>query len=333
MGGTTASAALIHRGELGPHPRIRVPRRHLDAGRFIKAGGYMLKVPTIDIAEVGAGAGSIAAHRRGRACCTSARSRPAPIPGRPATAWAAPSRPSPTPTSCSATCRRRLAGGALALDVDGGAARRSSATLGEPLGLSVEAAAQGIRAVANANMVRAIRAVTVERGLDPRDLTLLAFGGSGPVHACDLARDARHRRGCWSRRSPGVFTAVGMLAGDVEHHELRPLRGRLGRARRLRGRRRCASEMRAAATAALAAQGYAADAIDFADAIDLRLEGQDAALSIAASTPSTRAALAARVPRRLSRDLRLCADRRGRGGGAAAARRGAHRRRRSTSRR
>ena len=75
-------------------------------------------------------------------------------------------------------------------------------------------------------MVRAIRAVTVERGLDPRELTLLAFGGSGPVHACDLARTLGIARVVFPP-SPGVFTAMGMLAGNVEHHELRQAHSRL----------------------------------------------------------------------------------------------------------
>src|SRR6185295_10148470 len=80
-----------------------------------------------------------------------------------------------------------LAGGELRLD----AARARAAVargVGDPLGLDLDAAAHGIREVANASMARAIRAVTVERGRDPRDFTLVAFGGSGPVHAADVAR-------------------------------------------------------------------------------------------------------------------------------------------------
>ena len=170
-----------------------------------------------------------------------------------------------------------LAGGALALDLD--AARGAiDRALALPLGLSVEAAAEGIRAVANANMVRAIRAVTVERGLDPRDLALLAFGGSGPAHACDLAGTLGIARVIFPP-SPGVFTAMGMLAGAVEHHEVRPFRGRLEHLDYSEAAARRA-DMRAAAIAALASQGYSLDAIVFADAVDLRLEGQDAALSI-----------------------------------------------------
>jgi N-methylhydantoinase A len=127
-------------------------------------------------------------------------------------------------------------------------------------------------------MVRAIRAVTVERGLDPRELTLFAFGGSGPVHACDLARTLGIARVLFPP-APGVFTAMGMLAGQVEHHELRSAQAPLA-ALDPAAVEALRAEMRRAAVAALTAQGYDPATVSFADAIDLRLEGQDAALSI-----------------------------------------------------
>ncbi|MEO7156929.1 MAG: hydantoinase/oxoprolinase family protein, partial [Vicinamibacterales bacterium] len=109
-------------------------------------------------------------------------------------------------------------------------------------------------------------------------LTLMAFGGSGPVHACDLARTLGITRVLFPP-SPGVFTAMGMLAGEVEHHELRPVLVPLaGLDAALVGTLLAA--MRAAATRALVMQGYAAETIRFGDEIDLRLDGQDAALSI-----------------------------------------------------
>ena len=127
-------------------------------------------------------------------------------------------------------------------------------------------------------MARAIRAVTVERGLDPRDLTLLAFGGSGPVHACDVARSLDITRVLFPP-APGVFTAAGMLAGAVEHHERRYARGSLDQLSAS-----CVDvlreNMRAAATARLRSLGYDDATLLFSDTIDLRLEGQDAALSI-----------------------------------------------------
>ncbi len=276
MGGTTASAALIHRGELARTHEYEFRAGLSVPARFIKAGGYMMRVPTVDVAEVGNGAGSIAAIDAAGLLTVgpqSAGADPGPVCyGMGGSA--------PTVTDANAVLGFlpvTLAGGALALDLD--AARAAiDRVLARPLGLSVEAAALGVRVVANANMVRAIRAVTVERGLDPRDLALLAFGGSGPVHACDLAQILGIGRVIFPP-SPGVFTAMGMLAGAAEHHEVRPLRGRLGQLDpcAVAAHRR---DMRAAATVTLTAQRYPAEAIRFADAVDLRLEGQDAALSV-----------------------------------------------------
>jgi N-methylhydantoinase A len=276
MGGTTASAALIHRGELARTHEYEFRAGLSVPARFIKAGGYMMRVPTVDVAEVGSGAGSIAAIDAAGLLTfgpQSAGADPGPV------CYGA-GGVEPTVTDANVVLGLlppRLAGGSLALDVVAARAAIGRALAG-PLGLDVEAAALGVRAVANANMVRAIRAVTVERGLDPRELALLAFGGSGPAHACDLARTLEIGRVIFPP-SPGVFTAMGMLAGAVEHHEVRPLRGRLDRLDGCEVATRRA-EMRDAAAAALAAQGYPAETIVFAEAVDLRLEGQDAALAV-----------------------------------------------------
>ncbi len=276
MGGTTASAALIHRGVLSRTHEYEFRAGMSVPSRFIKAGGYMMRVPTVDVAEVGNGAGSIATIDAAGLLTVgplSAGADPGPV-----CYGLGGSRPTVTDANVVlGYLPPQLAGGSLKLDIE--AARDViGKTLGIPLGLSVEAAAYGIREIANANMVRAIRAVTVERGLDPRELTLLAFGGSGPVHACDLARTLGIARVVFPP-APGVFTAMGMLAGDVEHHELRSAQARLDRldpsqVTVLR------EEMRLAATAALVAQGYAATTVNFAEQIDLRLDGQDASLSI-----------------------------------------------------
>src|SRR6185312_4495220 len=119
----------------------------------------------------------------------------------------------------------------------------------------------------NANMVRAIRAVTVERGLDPRDLTLFAFGGSGPVHACDLARTLGITRVLFPP-GPGVFTATGMLAGSIEHHELRPV-ARMLEAVEPATIAALQAEMRSAALSVLIAQGYPEARLGFSFEIDL----------------------------------------------------------------
>ena len=276
MGGTTASAALIHRGVLARTHEYEFRAGMSVPSRFIKAGGYMMRVPTVDVAEVGNGAGSIAAIDPAGLLTVGPRSAgaaPGPVCyGRCGT--------QPTVTDANVVLGLlppRLAGGSLSLDIP--AARAAiDRQLAQPLGLAIEAAAYGIREIANANMVRAIRAVTVERGLDPRELTLLAFGGSGPVHAADLAQTLGITRVLFPP-SPGVFTAMGMLAGMVEHHELRALEGRLDRIDAAEVAA-LSAQMRQAAATQLTEEGYEAAAITFSFEIDLRLDGQDAALSI-----------------------------------------------------
>ena len=180
----------------------------------------MLKVPAIDIAEVGAGGGSLAGIDKGGllrvgpesagadagAGLLRARQRPADGDGRQRGAGA----------DQSARAGRRPARHRPALERAGDPdARRPSR-----LGSSLQEAAHGIRAVANAAMARAIRAVTVERGRDPRDLTLVAIGGNGGIHALDVARELGIRRVVVPPLS-GVFSAVGMLASDHRAHRPR----------------------------------------------------------------------------------------------------------------
>jgi N-methylhydantoinase A len=123
-------------------------------------------------------------------------------------------------------------------------------------------------------MARALRAVTVERGVDPRDLSLIAFGGSGPVHACDLGAALGMRRVVVPPLS-GVFTAVGMLESDVERPFVRAFPGDLemllsGAAVEI------LRELEAAARAALAAEGFDDGEVQLE--VDLRFEGQDSEL-------------------------------------------------------
>lgn len=276
MGGTTASAALVHRGVLSRTNEYEFRTGMSVPSRFIKAGGYMMRVPTIDVAEVGAGAGSIAAIDAAGLLTVGPLSAGAD-PG-PACYGLGGERPTVTDANIVlGLLPRVLAGGRVTLDV-AAASDAIDRLVGRPLALSTEAAAHGIRAVANANMVRAIRAVTVERGLDPRELTLMAFGGSGPVHACDVARSLGIGRVLFPP-APGVFTAMGMLAGTVEHHEIRACQCPLAELDEVTveglGR-----TMRISALAALSAQGYGASDVISSIEIDMRLQGQDAALAI-----------------------------------------------------
>src|SRR5262245_24783850 len=177
MGGTTAKASLVEAGQPTLTNEYEFREGISTSSRFIKAGGYMLKVPAIDIAEVGTGAGSIAWIDPGgllRVGPQSAGARPGP-----ASYGIGGTRPTITDANVVLGYLNpaHLAGGELPLRAD--LAREAiERDVGRPLGLGLIDAARGIRDVANASMARAIRAVTIERGRDPHDFTLVAFGGS-----------------------------------------------------------------------------------------------------------------------------------------------------------
>ncbi len=271
MGGTTASAALVHDGKLSRTNEYEFRAGISTPSRFIKAGGYMMRVPTVDVAEVGSGGGSIAWVDAGGLLNVG----PLSAGAEPGPACYAMGGEKPTVTDANVVLGllpETLAGGSLDLDVS--AARAAiGRDVAEPLGLSVEDAAIGIRDVANVNMARAIRAVTVERGVDPRDFTLLGFGGSGPVHACDLARVLNVGRVLFPPM-PGVFTAMGMLAGDVERYFIQAWPGYLRNADMAK-LSATMTDLAERAEATLKEEGYAASGITLDFEIDLRFEDQD----------------------------------------------------------
>lgn len=281
MGGTTASASLIHKGELSRANEYEFRAGISTPSRFIKAGGYLMRVPTVDVAEVGSGAGSIARIDDGGLLHVgplSAGADPGPVCYGIGGA-------SPTVTDANVVLGflpSALAGGSMKLDVEGARAAIKR-ELADPLKLSVEDAAFGIREVVNINMARTIKAVTVERGVDPRDFAILAFGGSGPVHACDLARTLGISRVIFPK-SPGVFTATGMLAAKVERYFLRSLDGMLDQLP-VEHVNDLLKDMRAEAIASLAEEGYSEDQVEFGFEADLRFKGQDFELPI--SLPET----------------------------------------------
>jgi len=277
MGGTTAKAVIIEDGRPSMTSEYEFRDGLSTSSRFIKAGGYMLKVPAIDIAEVGAGGGSLAGIDKGGLLKVGPESAGA-VPG-PACYGLGNDRPTVTDANVvlGLINPRALAGGRLA--IDRAFSERAILThVANPLGLSLQDAAHGIRAVANAAMSRAIRAVTIERGRDPRDLTLIATGGNGGIHALDLARDLGIRRVVVPPLA-GVFSAVGMLACDVEHVALDtvmcPMQALTARElRRIKGR--LADEV----VRQLAGDGFTGAHVALAWEADLRHEGQATELTI-----------------------------------------------------
>jgi N-methylhydantoinase A len=165
---------------------------------------------------------------------------------------------------------KHLVGGALKLDA--GKARASLAPIAERLGLSLEAAAFGAHQIAASNMIRAIKAVSTERGRDPREFALFAFGGNGPLFACGMAA-ALGITNVVVPPAPGLFSSFGLLYADVEHHYSRSFR-RLLRQADLGEIDRAWAELASKASAQLAAEGFKGRSANLVRSAALHYKGQ-----------------------------------------------------------
>ena len=198
-GGTSSDVALID-GELSETTEGKV-------------GGYPCKLPMIDIHTVGAGGGSVAWFDAGGALRVGPKSAGA----EPGPAAYGNGGEEATLTDANVVLGRLLPdnflGGEMTLQKD--AAKKAVAKVAKRLGTSSENAALGIVRVANANMEAAVRVITVERGVDQRECTLVAFGGAGPLQACELASALSIPR-VLIPNTAGVLSALGMLAADVK---------------------------------------------------------------------------------------------------------------------
>ena len=216
MGGTTAKASIIENGEMLQAPEYEVGGGISVGHRLLRGSGHILRVPSIDLAEVGAGGGSIASVDSSgsiRVGPVSSGAVPGPacydLGGREATVTDA-------DVMLGYLNPKHLLGGDFPIDIE--LAREAvSRNVALPLGLSEIEAAHGIHLLVNSNMARALRAVSSERGRDPRRFVLFSFGGGGPVHAVGLAEMLDITR-IVVPPFPGVFSSFGLLVADVEHH-------------------------------------------------------------------------------------------------------------------
>jgi N-methylhydantoinase A len=174
---------------------------------------------------------------------------------------------------------RYFLGGEIGLDVEG-AARAIEERCAKPLGIGVTEAANGIVEIANAAMVNALHLISVQRGYDPRDFVLVGFGGAGPVHANALARDAEMPT-LLIPRSPGIFSATGLLTTDLKRDTATTIMRRLDDLDHGEVATTFA-HLEEAGRAELEREGLGADAIEFLRQIDLRYVGQSYELTIPA---------------------------------------------------
>jgi N-methylhydantoinase A len=221
MGGTTTKAAVIEDGNPHKSGEYEIGAPISRSSRLVKGGGYLLMVRTVDVAEVGAGGGSIVSLDKGGSFQVGPKSSGA-VPGP-----ICYDRGGQEPTTSDANILlgylnpEFLLGGALKVNLED-TRRIFEAKVSNPLQLGLHEAAFGVHQVANASMARAMRSVTTERGRDVRNFTMVAFGGSGPCHAASLASLLGMRR-IIIPASPGLFSSLGLLAADQEHEFVRSL--------------------------------------------------------------------------------------------------------------
>jgi len=278
MGGTTAKASIIEDGILSRAAEMEVGAGINAVGnRLMRGGGYLVRVPAIDIAEVGAGGGSIIWIDKGSAMRVGPQSAGA-VPG-PVCYGIGGSDPTITDANVllGYLNPEYLVAGALPLDADR-AARALHDRVARPLGLDITAAAYGAHVIANSNMIRAVKAVSTERGRDPRDFAFFAFGGSGPLHGAQMALELEMDR-VIVPPAPGLFSAFGLLFSDVEHHFVRSYLRRLtdvdiGEINDL------LAHLSEEARTTLGEEGYSAEGVSLAWAADLRYLGQSFELTI-----------------------------------------------------
>ena len=277
MGGTTAKAGLV----LGGTPRVT---KDYEVGSTAKAGlggqrgGYPIRTPVIDLVEIGAGGGSIAWIDSGGALRVGPRSAGAD----PGPACYGNRGTEPTVTDANLVLGRlsptNFLGGEIALDVE--LARKAiRERCAEPLGLEVVEVANAIVEIANAAMVNAIRLVSVQRGFDPREFVLVAFGGAGPAHANRLAAETEMPR-VLVPMSPGIFSALGLLVTDLKHEYSATL------IRRTEGLdadevERAFQALEAQGRAALGREGATGGDVELIRAVDVRYVGQSYELTVA----------------------------------------------------
>ncbi|HVA13999.1 MAG TPA: hydantoinase/oxoprolinase family protein [Stellaceae bacterium] len=267
MGGTTAKAGVIHDGE------------PLTTGSAL-LGGYEKALPIqiamMDIFEVGTGGGSLAKVEDGMLRVGPQSAGAAPGPACYGLGGA-----EPTVTDANLALGRlgadRFLGGEMTLDV--AAAKQALTThIGEPLGMDATAAADGILRIAVTAMSYAVKGVTTERGLDVGDYVLVAYGGAGPLHAVEVARELGMRR-VIVPMAPGVFSAYGMLFSDLRYDFVRTWFTRLDDAS-FEEIEKVYKELEDEGRRSIAATSVKPDEIAIKRAVDMRYVGQEHAVTV-----------------------------------------------------
>jgi N-methylhydantoinase A len=270
MGGTSNDVAVVREGT----PLLAAEGT---------IGPYPVRTPMVDVNTIGAGGGSIAWIDAAGGLRVGPRSAGA----EPGPACYARGGDEATVTDASVVLGylnpARFAGGAMTLDV--AAAERAVAAIGRRLGVDAVTAAAGIHRVVNARMADQIRLMTIKRGYDPRQFSLVVLGGAGPVHGAALAAEMGMAE-VLVPEAPGVLAAFGLLAAAIEHQHARTLQARTDAAD-LAAVNRCLAELDAAGRGRMREEGVRAADVRVAYAADMRYVGQAYELEVPIAAPVT----------------------------------------------
>ena len=266
MGGTTAKTCLIEGGGLSLSNNIEVARVH----RFLKGSGLPIVIPVVDLVEIGAGGGSIAWTDQMRLLKVGPRSAGAD----PGPACYGMGGDEPTVTDADLALGyldpEYFLGGRMKLDKDAGL--RAIATLANEIGMEDHQVAAGIHEVVNENMAASARIHIIERNKDPRNYSMIAFGGAGPSHACGVARILGVKK-VIVPLAAGVTSTVGCLAAPISFEEVRSLPDLLEDTDWV-AVERLFTEMEASGVAMLQEAGLDPGSMELVRSADLRLVGQ-----------------------------------------------------------
>jgi N-methylhydantoinase A len=277
MGGTTAKASMIQAGQISQTSEYEVGGGINLSSQLVRGGGYALKLPLIDISEIGAGGGSIVAIDKAGAPQIGPRSAGA-VPGPICYDLGG---DEPTITDANVILGyinpQSLAGGRVRLNAEK-AGRLFDEKIARRIGLPLLEAAHGVYTIVSATMMRAVKAVSTYRGRDPREFLLLAFGGSGPICAAELARALEMER-VLIPPAPGLFSAFGLLCSHNEHQLTRTY-FRRSDAVDLAELNGAFAQIEAQALAALRQEGHRPDQVTLRRYADLRYAGQAYELTV-----------------------------------------------------
>jgi N-methylhydantoinase A len=264
VGGTSADVSLAHNGRLRFAEESEIAQQ-------------VIKIPMIEIETVGAGGGSLAWIDRGGGLQVGPQSAGAD----PGPACYGRGGRQPTVTDANVALRRinpdYFLGGEMKIDASL-ASRAIQENIAEPLDLGLEEAAEGILRVINAVMSKAIRRLSVERGYDPRDFTLVSFGGGGPLHAVDLALDLQVPR-VVVPPTPGVSSALGLLTADFRHDYVQTLLWKTPE-RKVGELLVQLEALKSRALDQMTSEGIPPEMIEYLPAADMRYQGQSFTLEV-----------------------------------------------------